>query len=322
MTTAERYRKLPGRRRGWVRGASLWMGSDHLLSVKSLRIREEYKRFHFGDIQAIAVARAPRFHISTRTLLAVILWVAAYLVTARTLPRYTWIPWSLGAALMLAWILVSARWSCRCRIYTAVSSEELPSIYRIWTAGKFLQQVTPRVAEVQGAVAANWAEAAEERRHGPSTQLPALPESAAEIHPNGRIHTAVSDLFVATLLGNAVADLLLLHSTSVVANWTQISLGLALLAETVILFVQHYRGLLQRAMRNLAIANLIAVGVMYYARQLVFSFNAASKQPGADLKIPTFYAGDALTRGLDAGACIILGLIGLGIIFLHKEPSR
>jgi hypothetical protein len=286
-----------------------------------MRIREDYKRFHFGDIQAIAVARAPRFHLSTRALMPAILWLAAYLVTARALPRYTWIPWSLGAALVLAWILISARWSCRCRIYTAVSSEELPSIYRMWTAGKFLRQVTPRIAEVQGTVAANWAEAAEERSTAPSSPVSGLPESAAAPPANARVHTAVADLFVATLLGNAVADLLLLHSTSGVANWTQISLGVALLGESVLLFVQYYRGLLRGAMQKLAIANLIAVGAMYYVRQLVFSFNAASKQPGADLKIPTFYAGDAFTRGIDGGICIILGLIGLGIVFLHKEPS-
>jgi hypothetical protein len=40
-----RYRKLPGHRRGFISSASLWTGTDHLLSVKSDRLHEDYKRF-------------------------------------------------------------------------------------------------------------------------------------------------------------------------------------------------------------------------------------------------------------------------------------
>ena len=58
-------RKLPGRRRGFLFGSSVWMGPDHLLLVKSARFREDYKRFYFRDIQAIVTAGAPRFHLST-----------------------------------------------------------------------------------------------------------------------------------------------------------------------------------------------------------------------------------------------------------------
>jgi hypothetical protein len=39
----ERYQKLPGRLRGVVHGAGVWLGSDHLLSVRSMRVREDYK---------------------------------------------------------------------------------------------------------------------------------------------------------------------------------------------------------------------------------------------------------------------------------------
>jgi len=324
MIAAERYRKLPGRRCGFIKGASLWIGSDHLLSVKSMRIREEYKRFHFRDIQAIAVARAPRFYFSTRHLLVCILWLVGYLFTLSLRPRDTWILWSAGALLVLGWILTAALWSCRCRIHTAVSRDELPSITHIWTARKFLEKVTPRIVEVQGAVDANWAEAAEERKPDPAAPLPLMPESAGgENRPNAQVHTVAADIFVATLWGDALADLLLLHSHSALANWAQVFFGLALIAETVIIFVQYNRGLLLGAMRKLAIASLAAVGVMYYVRQMIYSFSYASKQtPGADLKIPTFYAGDALTRGIDAGICIILGLVGLGVIFLHRKPRE
>ena len=64
----QRYRKLPGRRRGFIFSASLWTGADHLLSVKSTRFQEHYKRFYFRDIQAIVITRVPRFVISTRAV--------------------------------------------------------------------------------------------------------------------------------------------------------------------------------------------------------------------------------------------------------------
>ena len=71
------YRKLPGTRRGFIQKSSVWAGPDHLLLVRGSRFRDEYKRFYYRDVQAIAVARAPRFHVSTRlAATAVACWVA------------------------------------------------------------------------------------------------------------------------------------------------------------------------------------------------------------------------------------------------------
>src|ERR1700739_1251482 len=71
----EKYRRLPGRRRGVINGASLWMGSDHILLVKTAWFREEYKRFYLRDIQAIVVAPGPRFYFSMPMLLVALLWL-------------------------------------------------------------------------------------------------------------------------------------------------------------------------------------------------------------------------------------------------------
>ena len=316
--TAAPYRRLPGRRRGFFIGASLWMGADHILAVRSQRVREEYKRFHFRDVQAICVARAPRFYFSTADLCVLLLWLAAYLLTVQFRPRETWILWSIAALLVLSWILVSARWSCRCRIYTAVSRDELPSLSRIWTARKFLNQVTPRIVEVQGQTPPDWAELAGEI--SPAAAAAPVSPFPADAASQARLHTILADLFIATLWANALVNLLALRFTSQAANWSQILFGLVLLGETVGLFVQYSRGLLRRPMQRLAIANLIAIGTMYYLRQMVYSFKAGANQTATDLRIPTFYAGDALTRGIDAGVCAALGLVGLGIIFLGGKP--
>ena len=164
----ERYRKLPGQRRGFIFGSSVWMGSDHLLLVKSARFREEYKRFYFRDIQAIVTAKAPRFHISTRAALIGACGVRRFgIAGGGGHPRHRGSRGSRSGSSArgwrIAWVYVSAFRSCRCRIYTAVSSDELPSLYRTWTARRFLARVEPAVAQAQGAIEGNWAEAVEER---------------------------------------------------------------------------------------------------------------------------------------------------------------
>src|SRR6185369_729803 len=168
LMTAERYRRLPGRRRGILGGASVWLGSDHLLAVRSMRFRENYRRFYLRDVQAIAVARKPRFHLSMRSLAIAVTMFWTYLIL-RSLWDWADVAfWSLAFCLAAAWAVVSATFSCTCRIYTAVSREELPSIYRTWTARRFLAKVEPRIREVQGSIAPNWAEALESQAAGAS----------------------------------------------------------------------------------------------------------------------------------------------------------
>ena len=94
--------------------------------------------------------------------------------------------------MVATWIAISAASSCRCRLYTAVSRDDLPSLYRTWTARKFLNQVKPSIDRVQGVVDAGWAEA--ERSHaGPHRPAcrrriagPRRPLACAQPHPGFR----------------------------------------------------------------------------------------------------------------------------------------
>src|ERR1700684_2106413 len=84
------YRKLPGTRRGFIQKSSVWAGPDHLLLVRGSRFREEYKRFYYRDVQAIAVARAPRFVLPAWAWIA---WVAIPILAALFVPLL--VPWTL-----------------------------------------------------------------------------------------------------------------------------------------------------------------------------------------------------------------------------------
>src|SRR5690242_14435748 len=100
----ERYRKLPGHRRGLLHSSSMWIGSDHLLYVKSTRFREDYKRFHLRDIQAIVVAESPRYHYSTRSLAITAVGLIAWLILRLRFDWATYAFGGLGAFLFVAWL--------------------------------------------------------------------------------------------------------------------------------------------------------------------------------------------------------------------------
>ena len=287
----ERYRKLPGRRRGFIAGSSVWLGPDHLLLVRSWRFREVYRWFYFRDIQAIVTAKAARFHISTRSAAIGVAWLIglAALMGLERRPNsplngatVTWIWWIGVAALAYWWIYVSAFRSCRTRIYTAVSSEELPSLYRLRTAERFLSRVEPYVIQAQGAVEGNWAEAVEDQQVGPLPEgrvaiaMPgaAAPEPAPS--PLGKpARTPVSILFVASLLLGGLAELLTLGARGAAPRYILMGFLLMQIAGAVGSIVQNYLGGLRAGVRNLAIVALACVGVWYYAVLMGGSMAAA-----------------------------------------------
>lgn len=320
MTQArQRYRKLPGHRRGILRGASVWMAGDHLLSVRSYRVREEYKRFQFRDVQAIVVAQCPRFHISTRSLFIAFIWLWAYGVGARLLPEwYNTAMWLMAAALVCAWLYISFAQSCRCRILTAVSSDELPSVYRTWTARRFLDQVEPDIAAVQGSLEANWFEAVDACTIGPGGA--SIEPASAPPRPASRSRTVWSTLFVALLFVNSVTMLLTLHSPVAQVLWLASLLVLAEVVAIVGILVQHHRGILREGMQRLAIATIVKIGLGFYAAIVIMSAVSA-RTPGVDraalIALPPY----VVLRQIDAWMELALGLVG-AVLLLGSEYSE
>lgn len=320
------YRKLPGHRRGILRGASLWLAPDHLLSVKSVRFREEYKRFHLSDVQAIVVARTARFHISTRSLGIATLWTMIYLFTQSWRP---WIPaalWSAAVLLVGVWVYISAVRSCRCRIFTAVSREDLPSLYRTWNVRKFLAEVEPRIREVQGSLPVDWAETLGSRAAGPvppvrtamavsdgDAPVPAGVGVGSPDASGRRNRTMVSDLFVATLFANGLMNLATLHSFTSVVQLIWYALAAAQMGSAIVIFIQHYRGVLKVGMQKLAIVTLIVMGSVFYVRQAMAGIPTGNtpilSDPGTLSTAPRY----VILREVDTGMCLVLGIVGLVI---------
>lgn len=319
-----RYKRLPGRRRGIMRGASVWLEPDHLLLVRSWRFREEYKRFYMGDIQSIAVAEAPRFHISTRSIGIAILWLLAFsTVAARGIGWAEITLWVMAAALVITWIYVSARCSCVCRIYTAVSGDDLPSLYRTWTARKFLSRVEPHIAAAQGTIAADWAEAVEARRIGP-------PEEASGVIAGGAVAAApalrqnegprvpLAEMFVAIMFADAAVTYFAgKHRTTALTR-----LGYGILAMeiglSVAILILHYRHRLLAGMQKLVIASILVTGATWYAQPMIQAVYVAGSVRGGRPLTGAAPASVAV-QTLDIGAHLLWGIWGIGILLMRRE---
>ncbi len=309
MADQAQYRRLPGRWWGLGTSASLWLAPDHILSVKSRWFREEYKRFYLRDIQAVVVAPCARFSISMPMLLVVLagLFSIAFLLSSADGA------WAIGLLVMVAvWLTISIGLGCRCRLYTAVSTDDLPSLYRTFAARRFLTEIQPLIDQVQGVVDANWV-AAEVSNAGPAPAAMA-PNAVSPQRNAARAHTLAADLFVLSLFAGSAVGLATMHSSY--TGWFQVNTALTLLqlGGAVAVLVQYSRGILGRALQRLAITALVLMGVTFYAQTLTYSFTTANG---------TFLmkgAGSGAPRGVLAvhevtnGAGLLLGLIGAAIL--------
>jgi hypothetical protein len=307
------YRKLPGRRRGFIISASLWTGADHMLSVRSARFQERYKRFYFRDIQAMVITKVPRFVVSTWVAAVAVLLLTGVLIVRALLPALTGWFWLLPAALAGVWIYISAAQSCTCRLYTAVSREDLPSIYRMWTARKALAVLEQRIAQVQGVFTQDWAEAADVRVLGPAELAS---RHAADGRPlaAARSRTWVSDIFLASLLADAVATMVLIRSPIPWLANVSVALTVVQIASAIGIFVQKYRGMLRTGMQRLAIAALLFIGGITYAQMISDAMGAAlagKRDPFAVRARPR----SGIVRPIYSGGAALLAIAGFVLSF-------
>jgi len=313
-----RYRKLPGRRRGIGTGSSLWLAPDHLLLVRTRLFREEYKRFYLRDIQAIAMANYPRFYVSTRSLAMLLAWLSAWLFWTVMPPGFAIVWWAVFAIMVGVWLVFSFFFSCRCRLYTAVSNDALPSLYRTWTARKFLEQVRPRIEEAQGRLDANWAEAIEEQAVGPVAAAAAMAPAASAA--GVKTYTAACLVLLACLLAGAAVDLLTVRYASMAIAWVFTCLTLVQMASAVYVMIERQRRILGAGMQRVALAALMVQGLVYYVAATTAAFiptGTFSPNPFSRVMLPQF----VLARQIAGALNIVVALIGLAVI-LRPADAR
>ncbi|MGA2434506.1 MAG: hypothetical protein ABSG25_04400 [Bryobacteraceae bacterium] len=297
-----KYKRLPGIKQGIFRSASLWLGDDHLLAVNNWRFGEDYKRYHYRDIQAIVITKAPRFVVPAPWLVPVIWFgiLALILGLAKvgmamahngrgaekvSLPFYECL--AMLAGLLLYLVFASLMRSCRCRIQTAVSLDELPSLYRIAKARKAVKILENRIVQAQGMLQPGWTGQVSIPETAPHESKPQ--EIPLRIAPQGKADPAANENASKrnefSALEIAFYSVLALGGVALLipAVWF---LGIASLAPEAVLgiavFVQQQRRGGPKVSRWIPIGAVAFVSAVLYCSLMVFNvqqLSAAKMQP-------------------------------------------
>ena len=156
--TPKTYERLPGTGQGLGRRVQLWLADDHLLQVAWDAQSERYKRFRFEDIRVLSIHRTIEGKVVNGVvgflIFAIGVLATAVATSGGTSGALTFFG-LLGGPLVivLAVNILLGPW-CKCRLGTAVQTEELVSLRRLRRAQKVFDRLRPRIVAAQGELSA------------------------------------------------------------------------------------------------------------------------------------------------------------------------
>jgi hypothetical protein len=327
MSSATRaYRKLSSWQSFFVGGA-VFRDEHCLVSVRSSGFEERVKRLSFKDIQAIVVSKSRRFGVSRRVAFGALLLLVALSVAS----RYSLLPASvrlaIEVALVLAWLYISFRESCRCRVYTAVSQEDLLSIRRPWNARKLLAELTPLIEAAQGTLPAGWQESvAIDHPIALAQGVAKLNHEAApgERADRGAGRFAASAVLVASLLLDILQTSWDLQRAQPMPAWIGSTLALIEAAAAIWVLI-HNRGI-DVSLQRLGAAVLIFLGLAFYGQSGIMFYSQVkaqvrTKRPLQAVEIRSSPA-DREFREVYIGGCLVLAIVGAFLTLADPTPQR
>jgi hypothetical protein len=321
------YRKLSSWQSFFV-GAALFADEHCLISVRSSGFEEHVKRLYFKDIQAIVVSKSRRFGVSRWVILcAFLLWVGIGFGSAYSQFLASF-HWELAAGLVIGWLLIAIKESCRCRIYTAVSQEELLSVRRPWTARKLLAELTPLIEAAQGTLPAGWQESLAVDRPivlaqaAPKTEIQGNNPAERAESRSGRI--TASAVLVTSLFLDVVLTSWDLQRTQPMPNWIGSLLALIEAAAAVWVLIQN-RGI-NILLQRLGAVVLIFLGLAFYGQFGIGGFAQAQAQIRAKRPLPAVnIRANPMHRGyleIYIAGCLVLGVLGVFLTLAAPVPQR
>lgn len=225
------YKKLPGAGRSFLSIVTnqLFLGQDHLLKVESTRVSEKYRRFYFSDIQGLSVQKTRGAAVATGMLLLIAALVAAGALAAREEPGEMYaLAGVAGFFLIIGLVNLVFGPSCRTKLFTAVSSEDLPSINRLRSARQVVRRLAPMIEAAQGG-------ALDPAQYEFGTEA-----FDSSLPPPGRPGWPVS-LFFATVLFLAATLSLDIFADAVVLTLLQIGLLMGGVVLAILSLIQAYQ---------------------------------------------------------------------------------
>jgi hypothetical protein len=277
---APTYRKLPGKKKHFLMGMHrLWAAEDHLLQVHGRVGTEDYQRFYFKDIQALIAHKTAAGKIYNALLVALVLLLV---LPAFQLDGWASIFFYCMAALFLIILLVN--WllgpTCRTHLRTAVQQELLPSLHRLKTAVKVMNQLRPHIHAAQGDLTPEMLaggrpkiQRSQKRAAKASPVSTGVPvDNAAAWQAKGRIHLwLIALLMVRAILG--LSEFYLDHMALTVID---MALFLSLFIVAIVFLVRQYDrprhpGMLAIGWSTVAYVSLTAISG--YAMFIFAAFN-------------------------------------------------
>ena len=243
----------------------LHLGGDHVLHLCRGLFKETYKRFYFHDIQAVVVGRTSARGSMNLLLAGASLLSASLAVTVS-------ITWSWDAAVVLAVVagipLLLLAWNtalgptCRCRLCTAVQTEDVAAMGRMRRAEATLAILGPLIEAAQGRLTPEALGADSEELIAVEASTHAAPLTAAPAsspthlhHEHGTYHAAC---FWLLLAGGAtiLVDVFWQHR---VKNLVDASLFLAEAIVVVLALRRQQNSDLPRGLQTVTWASLIVL---------------------------------------------------------------
>ena len=140
------YTKIKGMGRTMAGYTQLWMGKDHLLSVKIYYTTEKYKRFFYKDIQAFIIQPTKSGVLQIVLSLLVVLGMALGIFAAELYGLLV----ILFPFLLYAFYLIYQQGTCKCWVQTATRRERLPSLSLRRKTTKAIAKLQPVIEAAQG----------------------------------------------------------------------------------------------------------------------------------------------------------------------------
>lgn len=310
MSTASPYSRLPGRS-GLFLSHSLWLTTDHILSVRRNPFSESYRRYYFADIQAIVITELPNVVAPYGYTIGVLLVVTTAALFYSQHPA-----WGILCALIsLATLWASWRSAdCACYLQTTVSSEMLPSLRKQSNAAKTLAILKVEIEKTQGAVSADVLEVgpADARSRQPSPQKTVR-------HSTGHLHWIVFALMVM----RASLELPpLLSVASVPLNFAASGLGTVVLVLLIVAAIQQRNSDLDLNVRRMTHLSLVCYLVDGLAA-FIFGIYMAVRIAQRSANRAVFLASPSM-KSFELVRLIVfctLGLAGMFFLWRHQQSS-
>ena len=271
---APQYRRLPGRSRGLMGSASLWLARDHVLLVHSRGYVESYRRFYFRDIQAVLLRRTAAAWLWALVLALPLALTLLGAVVSDGVGRMSWLIASGPFALALL-IHVLRGASCVCHVRTAVEQTELPALRRLRVARRTCERLRALVEDAQGSVAAETLARGAPGTSGSGPRVPprfeAAPSAAQTARPPESTTPAVAatlrwhGALFALLVADAALSIAQVVAAGQVLDAGSLALGIAEFLVAIAALVEGRRRPLDAGLRRATLASLVYICAAFVA---------------------------------------------------------